>query len=313
MVAGITFITRPEPIMNLQNIDLKLLVFLDALLDEKSVSRAAAKVCISQPAMSNALNKLRSLLDDPLLVRSAKGMTPTHKAMLIHAPLKSALNQLGQTFSQLETFDPANATRTFTISLTDYASSVLLPELISLVKAQAPNCCFRILDDTIGLDQLQQTGVDIAINSFGPLPDSFYEKKLWQEQYSVISRHHHPAIGKSLSLENYLALEHILFIKSGVGPGTVDVALANTEHRRKIAVQTKHFHLAPKLVQGSDMIATIPSKLALHFKKHYQIDVYEPPLPLPDFYYSMVWSSVAQHDPAVKWLRQKILEVTQAR
>ncbi len=214
--------------MNLQNIDLKLLVFLDALLDEKSVSRAAAKVCISQPAMSNALNKLRTLLDDPLLVRSAKGMTPTHKAALIHAPLKSALNQLGQTFSQLETFDPVNARRTFTISLTDYASSVLLPDLISLVKAQAPNCCFRILDDAIGLDQLQQTGVDLAINSFGLLPDSFYEKKLWQEQYSVICRKQHPAINEKLSLETYLELEHILFIKSGVGPGTVDQALANT-------------------------------------------------------------------------------------
>ncbi len=295
--------------MNLQNIDLKLLVFLDALLDERSVSRAATKVCISQPAMSNALNKLRTLLDDPLLIRSSKEMIPTHKAMLIHRPLKKALSQLGETFSQLESFDPQQASRTFTVSLTDYASSVLLPNLIELVKKQAPHCSFRILDASLGLDQLEQTGVDVAINSFGPLPESFYEKKLWQEQYSVISRHNHTDLKGGLTLPSFLALEHVVFIKSGVGPGTVDMALADTNQSRKVAVHTKHFHLAPKLVQSSDMISTMPSKLAKHFQQYFNIDVYEPPLALPDFTYSMVWSSVAQHDPAIVWLRDKIVQV----
>jgi len=297
--------------MNLQNIDLKLLVFLDALLDEKGVSRAAAKVCISQPAMSNALNKIRGLLDDPILVRSSQGMVPTHKALSIHQPLKKALAQLGETFAQLEGFDAKSAQRTFTISLTDYASSVLLPHLITLVKREAPQCRFRILDGNMDVEQLESAGVDIAINSFGALPGSYYEKKLWCDSYSVIASDQHSDINEPLTLEHYLKCEHILLLKSGVGAGPVDLALSEIQKGRVTAVETKHFHLTPRLVETSEMIATIPSKLACYFSHHYGLSVYTPPIELKDFQYSMVWSALAQHDPACVWLRSKVVQAVE--
>ncbi len=303
--------------MNLQNIDLKLLVFLDALLDEKGVSKAAAKVCISQPAMSNALNKLRDLLDDPVLIRSSQGMVPTHKALSIHGPLKKALSQLGETFAQLDGFDPARAQRTFSISLTDYASSVLLPHLIALVNREAPQCSFRILDGNMEIEQLENTGVDVAINSFGPLPGSYYEKKLWQDSFSVVMCKQHDFIKKGLAsdnldLESYLDLKHISLIKSGVGLGPVDVALNEMQKVRSTSVQTKHFHLTPRLVENSQMIATIPTKLARYFSQHYALKMFKPPLELPDFKYSMAWSALAQHDPAGIWLRSKIVEAAES-
>ncbi len=297
--------------MNLQNIDLKLLVFLDALLDERGVSKAAAKVCISQPAMSNALNKLRDLLDDPILIRSSQGMAPTHKALSIHQPLKKALSQLGETFAQLEGFNPDTAQRTFSISLTDYASSVLLPHLISLVKQEAPLCSFKILDGNMDVEQLEAASIDVAINSFGPLPGSYYEKKLWCDSYSVIASNQYSDVNGTLTLEHYLEMEHILLLKSGVGLGPVDLALSEMQKTRVTSVQTKHFHLTPRLVESSQMVATIPTKLARYFTQHYALNMFTPPIELKDFQYSMVWSGLAQHDPAGVWLRSKVVQAAQ--
>jgi len=294
--------------VNLQNIDLKLLVFLDALLNEKSVTIAASKVHISQPAMSNALNKLRSLLNDPILVRSSQGMLPTRRALDIHLPLKKALAQLGETLAPIESFDPTTTDRVLSLTLTDYASTVLLPKLIPLVKEEAPLCDFKIWDESQSLSQLESGAVDFAINAFGALPDTFYKKTLWQESYLVIARKNHPQLTANLDLTSYLALEHILLTKSGIGPGTVDTALKENQLDRRVAIRTKHFHLAPQLVEGSNMIATLPAKLAIYFKMHYQIETYTPPLELPAFNYSLVWSAIAHHDPALRWLKDKIIK-----
>ena len=297
--------------MNLQNVDLKLLIYLDALLDERSVTKAAAKVCISQSAMSNALNKIRTLLDDPVLIRTSQGMLPTQRALVLHNPLKIALSQLGETLAIIETFNPETTNRTFSISLTDYASSVLLPSLIPAIKAEAPECNLRILDGNIALEQLEQGQVDLAINAFTSLPDTFYEKKLWQESYNVIARRDHPSIKGDLDLPTYLTAEHIMLSKSGVGPGTVDVALAEKKLARRVSVQTKHFHLTPRLVENSNLLATVPTKLAIDFQKHYAIQLFPPPFELPPFQYSLVWSSIAHHDPAIHWLRNKIMEAAE--
>lgn len=293
--------------MNLQHIDLKLLVFLDALLDEKNVTKAAAKVCVSQPAMSNALNKLRTKLDDPILVRTSQGMIPTQRALDIHGPLKSALTQLGEALAPVGTYSPKSSERTFIIAATDYASTVLLPNLFADIQVEAPDCSFKIIDSSSGIELLEHGNIDLSINSFNHLPDTVHKKNLWEDDYRVIVSQNHPYISESIDLDTYLNSSHIVLIKSGIGNTSLDAILSERKLERHIAVYTKHFHVTPQLVENSNMVATIPTRLACFFQKQYALRVLLPPIELPRFCYSLVWSSVAHHDPANRWLRNRVL------
>ncbi len=298
--------------MNIKDIDLNLLVFLDMLLHERSVTRAAQRMGLSQPAMSNALSRLRRLLDDPLLVRSARGMEPTQRALAIQRPVQAALAQIETALAPATDFDPGGTQRLFSLMITDYAASVLLPGVSARLAREAPNVALNVLSsDGDSLKAVERGEVDFVIDRFDTLPGSFRSRLLWKDAFVCVLRKDHPALadGPTLTLETYLKLEHILITRTGIGLGQSDELLARHNLYRRIAVFTRHYQLPPRLVAESDLCATLPARIARAHSRSLAIEIVPPPLELPPFDIRMVWSPVAHYDRAHQWLRSLIGEV----
>jgi DNA-binding transcriptional LysR family regulator len=296
--------------MNISDIDLNLLVFLNALLDECNVTRAAERVGITQPAMSNALKRLRLLLKDPLLVRTQRGMEPTERALALKRPVQAALVQLQTALDPPSMFDPKRTRRQFTLMITDYAASVLLPALSARLARGAPNVVLNVVGS--GADSfaaIERGAEDFVIDRFDSLPESFRSRLLWRDAYVCVLRRGHPALAEGLTLTSYLALDHILITRTGVGLGQTDAALAARNLQRRIAVFTRHYHLPPRLIAGSDLCAMLPEHLVRTYLHHLPIEWVEPPLPLPPIEIRMVWGPVIHYDRAHRWLRSVIADV----
>lgn len=290
--------------MNRYDIDLNLMVFLDALVREKSVTRAAERVGITQPAMSNALKRLRRVLDDPLLVRTARGMEPTQRALALQRPLQSALEQIETALTPPPAFDPRATHRLFTVMITDYAASVLLPAVTAHLSAAAPNATLNLLgSDAESLKAVERGEVDFVIDRFDTLPESFRSRLLWSDRFVCVLRKDHPALADGLSLEAYLELDHILITRTGIGLGQSDEVLAQRDLYRRITVFTRHYQLPARLVAESDLCATLPSRVAQTQARHLPIAIVAPPIDLPVIQIRMVWGPVTHYDRAHQWLR----------
>lgn len=299
--------------MNIKEFDLNLLVMLDALLRERSVTRAAEAMDITQPAMSNALKRLRRLLDDPILVRTAGGMQPTARAEQLQRPVRNALAQVETVIAPSQDFDPATAERLFTLLITDYAASVLMPHVVSTLEAEAPHIALNILSaagDAVG--QIERGEADFLVNQVGRLPANFRYQRLWHDRLACLIRRDHPALleaGGKLTLEAFLAQRHILITQTGLGLSDLDEALADRGLTRQISVLTRHYQLPRQLVAESNMIAALPARIARYQARHLGLAVLEPPLDLADFEIGIAWGALDHHDPAHRWLRERIVRI----
>ncbi|OED43471.1 LysR family transcriptional regulator [Endozoicomonas sp. (ex Bugula neritina AB1)] len=309
--------------MNISRIDLNLLVYLDVLLRERNVTRAAEHLGITQPAMSNGLKRLRNLLDDPLLVRTSDGMTPTQKALDIHPQIQSALQIMEVALKPQRGFDPVSSHRVFHIMASDYGESTVIPLLISKLRQVAPHITLDILTPSdVSVQDLEQGRVDIAINRFARLPLSFHQASLWRDDFSCVLSKSNPIL-EEFTLDNYLAAYHIWASKTGMGVGVgmnpedvqrlgwVDEALDKLGHKRKISVFTRHYRVAMLLSAQNDLIATLPSRLALLQRSNPSLAVLAPPFDIDSIDLTMAWSALLHHDPAHRWLRQLIKSVTE--
>jgi DNA-binding transcriptional LysR family regulator len=298
--------------MNLRDIDLNLLIFLDALLELHSVTEAARQVGVSQPAMSNALARLRRLLGDPLLVRTSRGMRPTERARALRRPLRSALSQMEEAIISQRSFDPASTQRLFTPLVTDYAASVLMPRLVSVLEREAPHITLNLLNaETNAMEQVERGEADFLINSMDQLPPNFHGQKLWSDRLVCLARRDHPALDEAgrLSLAAYLAQKHILITRTGLGLGWVDEALSQQGLSRNIAVLTRHYQLPRELVAESDLVATLPARIASYQARHLNLAILEPPIELPPLEIGIAWGAVEHYDPAHEWLRQRVIRI----
>lgn len=295
--------------MNISDIDLNLIFFLDALLREKSVTRAAERVGITQPAMSNALKRLRRVLDDPLLVRTARGMEPTQRALALQRPVQAALAQIETALAPQPAFDPQATHRLFTVMITDYAASVLLPAVTARLSAAAPYATLNVLGSGAeSLKAVERGDVDFVIDRFDALPESFRSRLLWSDRFVCVLRRDHPALSGGLSLEDYLDLDHILITRTGIGLGQSDEELAKRDLYRRITVFTRHYQLPARLAAESDLCATLPSRIARVQARYLPVAVLEPPIELPPIEIRMVWGPVTHYDRAHRWLRTLIGE-----
>ncbi|HET7314488.1 LysR family transcriptional regulator [Salinisphaera sp.] len=299
--------------VNIRDIDLNLLVMLDALLRERSVTRAAEAMHITQPAMSNALKRLRKLLGDPVLVRTAGGMQPTARAEQLRRPLRHALAQMEAAIAPNRAFEPATAERLFTLLITDYAASVLMPHVVAVLETEAPHIALNILSasgDAIG--QIERGEADFLVNQFGQLPANFHHQRLWRDRLACLIRRDHPALaetGGALTLEVFLAQRHVLITQTGVGLSRLDEALADRGLAREISVLTRHYQLPRQLVAESHMIATLPARIARYQARHLGLAVLEPPIELSEFQIGIAWGALDHHDPAHRWLRERIVAI----
>lgn len=300
----------------LAGFDLNLLLVLDALLAERHVTRAAARLGLTQSAASHALSRLRALLGDPLLVRGPGGaMVPTPRAEALQPALRQALAHLDRALRGTPAFEPATARRTFRVATTDYGELVLLPPLIAALTREAPEVdLWAVQIPTDPADALAAGTVDCAIGVWRdrPWPAGIYQKKLFDERFTCVVRRGHPAAKQRLTLARYVSLPHVLIAPGGRPGSFVDEALADLGKTRRVAVTVAHFLVAPHVVTASDMIVTIPARVARALAKPLRLALLEAPLELPGFTMSMVWHERAHQDPAQRFLREQLTRVSQA-
>ncbi len=307
--------------MNIHRVDLNLLVYLDVLLRERNVTRAAAHLGISQPALSNSLRRLRTLFDDPLLVRTSEGMTPTERAMQLQPTIRTILAAVEQALETRKEFDAAAASRVFRIMASDYAESTLIPALLRRLRNEAPGITLDILTPSdVTFSDVEQGKVDMVINRFDSMPQSFHQTTVWQDTYACLLSKNN-SIRDNFNLSTYLQGRHVWVSKTGMGAGVgmnpqdsqrlgwVDEALRRQGKKREITVFTRHYQAAALLAEQRDLIVTVPSKLAELQRRNPRVVIKSPPFEIPPFELKMAWSPLLQHNPAHQWLRRLIVEV----
>ncbi len=309
--------------MNLKNIDLNLLVYLDVLLRERNVTRAAESLGISQPAMSNGLRRLRELFSDPLLVRTSGGMSPTERAENLQPEVREVVASIEKVVEPDRQFDAASANRVFRISVSDYSESTLLPHMLRRMRLEAPDVTLDILTPSdVNYQNLEQGSVDLVINRFDDLPQSFHQRPIWRDGFSCMFSRQNP-IHNNFNLETYLEAGHVWVSKTGMGKGMgmepdgtqslgwVDEALAKLGKKRRIRVFTRHYESAMRLADLRDLIITLPSKAANRLKNDPGVIILPPPFDIPEIELTMAWSPLLQHNPAHQWMRRLIADVAQ--
>jgi DNA-binding transcriptional LysR family regulator len=301
--------------VHLEGLDLNLLVALRALLAERHVTRAAERVGLSQPAMSHALARLRELLGDPLLVRTATGMKPTARAEAMTVPLERALEDLGRVLASPAAFEPRLSTRKFRIATNDYMELVLLPRLLARLWAEAPGIDVRLtnLADRANED-LAEGNIDLAMGVVGQLgaadaPQGIRSQRLVSDGFVCVVRDEHPVVKKRLSLDDFIALPHALVAPRGGTGSVVDSALAAIGKKRRVAVEVPHFLVAPHVVRETDVVLTLAKRVALVLGPLLGLRQLAPPLELPGFSMALVWHERQHADPAHAWLRSLMVSV----
>ncbi len=296
--------------MNIANFDLNLLRVLDMLLREQNVSRAAERLALTQPTVSNALARLRDLLGDPLLVRVGRRMRPTPRALALEGPIRAALQQIEQTLGTGNAFDPQRSHRQLRIALTDFAEQLCMPKLLHTLQTQAPHLRIDVqhLAPHLPAEALDRGELDLVLGRFDEVP-ARYERRRWRrETLRVAVRREHPDVQGTLDLQTFLGLRH-LWVHGGQTRGMVDQWLAEQGLARRIVYTTPNYLQAAHLAATSDLCVVLPTALALHFAELLPLQVLELPLALEPFELELVYLAHRQHDPALAWLVARIMEV----
>ncbi len=295
---------------DIRTLDLNLLKTLDALLDERSVTRAAARLSLTQPAVSGMLNRLRDYFDDPLFIRVPHGIVPTTRAETLAAPVKRILADIDVLLQPTE-FDPLSASLTFTVAATDYALRAVMVPFIAALKVRAPAIRVRVVpveSDRL-VSQLERGSVDVALITPHTTPAELHSRALYDERYVCMMRADHPDAGKPLSLARFCALEHVLVSYEGESfRGVTDGALEKIGLTRHVGLSVSNFLVLPDVLAISDMIAAVPSRIA---ENQTGMFVCETPVPVPGFTKSMAWHGRTHRNPAQAWLRGLMLETSQ--
>jgi DNA-binding transcriptional LysR family regulator len=296
--------------MDIRTVDLNLLVALDALLAERNVTRAAARLNLSQSAMSAALARLRTLFGDPLLLRTSGGMLATSKGQELVAPVRLVLTEIGRIVQRPERFDPAGTERVFTIAASDYVEYAILPRLVDFLEVHAPRARLAVRPMDFGAvgRRLESGDVDLGILGAAFAPPSLRSRPLFVERFVCVARKGHPGVGERLTLDGYCTLEHVLVSPSGGAfSAPADDALAALGRRRHVRLSVPHFLLVPEILTRSDMIAVLPERLARGYGDRFR--VFEVPFELAPFTVVAIWHERTHRDPALAWLRQSLADL----
>ncbi len=293
-------------------IDLNLLVVLRALLSERHVTRAAARVGLSQSATSHALSRLRELYADPLLVRSGRALTLTPRAVRLLPALERGLSDLESAVADEPAFEPSVARRTFTIGMSDYLQALIMGPLLRQIAARAPNVDLSVVVFPNFRELVDSGALDLALTVAGEETRSASYERLFDEGFVCMVRRDHPQIKKQPSLEKYLAQRHVVIAPSGTPGSMVDTVLARRGLERRIALRVTNFLIVPVVICETDFVNTMPTRLARQLAKTYPLRLVPPPFELPKFEYGMFWHPRLDHDPAQRWLRQFVAGVIKA-
>ncbi len=294
--------------MHISGIDLNLLSVFDAIMRERSITRAAVQLGLTQPAVSHALGRLRRLLGDRLFVRSPQGMIPTPAAEALDADLGPALRQIGLALENRDTFNPATTTRRFQVGMSDYASIVFLPKLNAALRKAAPGAFLtvRSTSHSEGIALLENGGADVIVGNFPLPPAHMAEELLFKEDFVCAGGANLPALRRPLTIKSYLAQDHLQVSTRGESHGYVDNVLDGLGLKRNVKVTVGHFLVAPFLVENSTLLATEPRRLFTPLAKRLSLKLKPPPFAIPSFRVVQTWHERHTSDSAHVWLRKMI-------
>jgi DNA-binding transcriptional LysR family regulator len=316
--------------VHFDSLDLNLLKVFEALMEERSATRAGARLGLTQSAISHALNRLRYVLKDELFVRGPDGMQPTERAAEIAPRLRQGLLQLQLALAPSE-FIPASSDRRFTITCTEYAGAVLIPAFLARLRTEAPHASLTVLPSNLGVAETLRSGrADLAIGSFRRFPEWFVGEKLLRETRVWALSADHPAARDALTIERLAELPHLVISATGEDEHAIEGYVADhglerlvtrsdagvlqgvfAAHglRRNVAMTTPHFLAALAAVSQSDIAALLPRRLATAFVGRYRLALFEPPYPSPPIEVMSLWHRENGDQPAIAWMRRLLREV----
>jgi len=291
---------------SLRQLDLNLLVTLDALLAEHNVTRAAERLHLAQPTVSVQLARLREFFGDPLLLPGPRGMRPTARADELREPLREALAALAQAVAPSSAFDPALSRHTWRVAAFDYSEfTVLLPALAGLRQA-APSARLAVVQLTPAqvAKKAEQADIDLAFLIEAEAPPDLRRRPLFTERYVLAGRAGHPRLKRRPTLAQFCQLEHVIVSPDGGGfTGVTDSVLAELGMARRVALSVPHFLFLGAVLASTDLVAMVPSRLV---RGNAALQVVEAPIEVPGFEMLMLWHERVHRDPAHQWLREQI-------
>jgi DNA-binding transcriptional LysR family regulator len=316
------------------SLDLNLLRVFDALMAERNVTRAGARLRLTQSAISHALNRLRFMLGDELFVRGADGMQPTARAAEIGPRLSQALHHMQLALAPAA-FDPKTTDRCFTIGATDYFSALLLPEIIARLRVEAPHAELRVraIDDIDIVEELDAGRMDVVTGAYGRAPERFAREPLYRDEMVWVMRADHPAVGQPFTLDLIARLPHLSIALAGnvseaidgiitqhglerrviaCNRGGVDKVLAERGLSRRNHVTVPHFLAVPRVLMHSDLVALMPRRLAARFTGVYPLALIAPPHDCASFEVTALWHARLGARADVTWFRTLLRELAGA-
>ncbi len=292
--------------MNLYQIDLNLLILFDALYRNRSVARAADEMCLSQSAFSHGLSRLRKRLADDLFIRINNVMEPTPLAHELAVNITPALQTIHNSLNHKVNFEPATSNIEFTLAATDFTQLSLLPKLIAHINKVAPNIKITVVhsEDKTPTTKLMNGELDFILGFSHEIESSStVAHQTWLiDDYCTVARRNHPAIKNKLTLDNFLNLSHILISPWGEDQGIVDLELAKKGLKRHISLQLPNVITAPYAVAESNLLLTLPKRVALPLSKQVNINVYAPPIAIPEYRLNIYWHKLNTNKPSHQWL-----------
>jgi len=297
--------------MNIALVDLNLLIVFDAVMREKHVTRAAKRIGMTQPAVSNALNRLRHIAKDDLFIRSADGVVPTARAIELGPPIRQAINLVENAFDPTS-FDPKNSINVFNIAISNYTASILFPKLAEVLEKEAPNIDVRSkqLGDVDLLKELEAANIDFVVAGQQlKETENFISHDLYDEDFVCVMRKDHPlAKKKQLSTKEFSQSKHLMVTTTGKAFGFVDYLLEAKGLKRRVAMTVNQFLVAPAIIRQSNMILTVSKRVAERFKLD-SVKVFPLPLLANPLRLKLIWHKRSDTNPGNKWIRSKIIDI----
>ena len=296
---------------NITQADLNLLIALNILLEERNVTRAADRLGLTQSAVSRMLGRLRTMFNDPLFVRTSRGLTPTRRALELTGRLREQMATLEALVLEQPAFDPARARRVFHIAAIDYVQATLLAPLLQRLAGTAPGIDFEIRQASAEAERdLDAGALDLLIRPQQPSGRGVVWTPLYQERYTCVVWKDHPV--QRLTLAGFAAMEHVLVAPRERPGGVVDAVLGKNHLSRRVAVQAPTFLLVPYLLAGTERVSTIPERMAKELMRLHPLKILKPPVEIPGYTMCQAWHEIHRNDAGHRWLREKLVNAAKA-
>jgi DNA-binding transcriptional LysR family regulator len=297
--------------MELKDIDLNLLVIFNQLLIEKKVSKVAENLGLGQPAVSNALARLRKLFGDELFLRTSSGMQPTPLADQLAESIGYALGMIHGAINAKNSFDPASSKRRFSVGMTDIGEIYFLPLLMEKIQKVAPEVSISTIRNTSGnlKDAMEAGHIDLAVGLLPQLKAGFFQRRLFTQQYVCLFRQGHALDKKKILPADFFAADHVAIVSAGTGHGMVDEILDKNSPQRKVRLTVPHFVAVGHILQSSNLVATVPERLAERMAQPFGLKYMPHPVKLPQIAINLFWHAKYHKDPANQWLRGLLFDM----